>query len=56
MEIKIAHVSGPESFRLNVAYMDRDRETNTKPAVLWWRPPWTSESAYEASGCFDRVE
>lgn len=27
------------TFRLNVGWVDVDRPENTKPSVLWWRPP-----------------
>jgi len=39
-------------FRLNVAYMDLDISTNTKPSVLWWRPVWGSTHDYKGSGKF----
>ena len=43
------------SFRLNVGIMDHDVPTNTKPSVLWWRPPWDSNQNYEASGTFIKI-
>jgi len=41
-----------EKFRLNIAWMDHDNPANTKPSVLWWRPPWNSSLSYEGSGIF----
>lgn len=42
--------------RFNLAVMDHDRKENTKPSVLFWKPPWDSNSAYEGSGVFMREQ
>jgi len=44
--------SGETGFRLNIGYMDHDNPQNTKPSVLWWRPPWDHNLNYENSGVF----
>lgn len=40
--------------RFNLAVMDHDRRENTKPSVLFWKPPWDSSLNYEGSGVFRR--
>lgn len=40
--------------RLNLAFMDHDNPQNTKPSVLWWRPPWSGRGDYAGSGTFAR--
>ncbi len=31
--------AGEKTFRLNIGWVDVDRPENTKPSILWWRPP-----------------
>ncbi|MBP7141949.1 MAG: hypothetical protein KBA71_08580 [Opitutaceae bacterium] len=34
--------AGVSGFRLNIGWTDVDRPENTKPSMLWWRPPEVS--------------
>jgi hypothetical protein len=43
-----------ESLRFNLAMMDHDITENTKPSVLYWKPPWHAPQDYEGSGVFRR--
>jgi hypothetical protein len=42
-----------KSFRLNVVVTDSDSPSD-RPAVLWWRPEWTSPASAPATGVFVR--
>ncbi len=41
-----------DAIRLNAAFTDSDDEQNTKPSVLWWKPPWDGSSEFVGSGVF----
>jgi len=40
--------------RFNLFVMDHDWKENTKPSILFWKPPWDGNSDYEGSGVFRR--
>ncbi len=59
LRIPLEWVSGQggedwDGVRLNIGWMDHDRPENTKPSIIWWKPPWDHGSGYNSSGMFFR--